>query len=73
MKLYLGMSSFDNGMERILAHTIDPDIDKEREYLFKNSRKQAGLKNTAKLKHILIKSRAKILWATAFSQMVRLT
>lgn len=50
LNLYVGMSSFDNGMERLIAHTIDPNLDKEREYLFNEFKKTKLIKKYTKIK-----------------------
>lgn len=48
-KVYAGMASFDIGMDKVLSHTIDPDIDKEREYLFKEFQKTKMIKKYEKI------------------------
>jgi len=36
MKIYIGTASFDSGLKWGVTHKIDPNIDAEREYLFKD-------------------------------------
>ena len=49
-KIYVGTASFDNGMAKIFSHTIDPNIDKEREYLFSEFKKTSMIRNYKKIK-----------------------
>jgi hypothetical protein len=48
-KIYVGMSSFDIGMDKLFCHTIDPDIDKERECLFKEFKKTGMIKSAKQI------------------------
>ena len=48
-KVYVGMASFDIAMEKVFSHTIDPDIDKEREYLFEKFKETKMIKKFKKI------------------------
>jgi hypothetical protein len=48
-KVFVAMASFDGGM-KFFSHTIDPEIDKEREYFFSEFQKTKMIKRYKKIK-----------------------
>jgi hypothetical protein len=50
LQVYVAMASYDKEMEKVVAHTIDPDLDKEREFLFNEFKKTGMIKSARKIK-----------------------
>jgi len=51
-RLYVGTASYDTDIKWFVTHKIDPDIDAEREYLFKDLLKSGLIKNYQKLQFV---------------------
>jgi len=48
-RLYVGTASYDTRIKWLITHQIDPNIDAEREYLFKDLRKSGMILNYQKI------------------------
>ncbi len=51
-RLYVGTASYDTDIKWYVTHKIDPNIDTEREYLFKDLLKSGLIKNYQKLQFV---------------------
>ncbi len=54
-RLYVGTASFDSGVKWGITHKIDPDIDTEREFLFKDLEQTGRIFNTSKEQFVMPK------------------
>ncbi|MCL4417351.1 MAG: LssY C-terminal domain-containing protein, partial [Actinobacteria bacterium] len=51
-RLYVGTASYDTDIKWYITHKIDPNIDKEREYLFKDLLKSGLIKSYQKIQFV---------------------